>query len=241
MARQYIERLGKRGVAYFGEKTPEHTGHLPRIREMFPNAKILVLYRDGRDVAASLSRMPWMTSDLYVNFLVWLYYHQVLEQARTVDSSNLFCVRYEDIVADPQGSFARILNFLELPYEAAVAEGCGNKEGIPEREYGWKSRALQKISTDRVATFQRDIDEGQLAILERLGRDVLPALGYQLTTDGNAPLSPGFLLRLSYNLLKFVYRLPWASLLNEFIVRSFSSFSSPAEHPLAPAFRPISA
>ena len=50
MARQYLERLGKTGVTYFGEKTPEHSGHLPSIRKLFPEAKILVLYRDGRDV-----------------------------------------------------------------------------------------------------------------------------------------------------------------------------------------------
>src|SRR5437763_600524 len=28
MARQYVRRLGKKGVTAFGEKTPEHTGHL---------------------------------------------------------------------------------------------------------------------------------------------------------------------------------------------------------------------
>src|SRR5437868_932206 len=63
MARQYLERLQRTDAAYFGEKTPEHTGHLPRIQQLFPDAKILVLYRDGRDVAVSLSKMPWMCPD----------------------------------------------------------------------------------------------------------------------------------------------------------------------------------
>src|SRR5437016_6151356 len=68
MARQYVERLQKKSVASFGEKTPEHTGHLLRIRQMFPRAKIIVLSRDGRDVALSLTKVPWMSSNLYVNF-----------------------------------------------------------------------------------------------------------------------------------------------------------------------------
>ena len=33
MARQYVGRLGKAGVTHFGEKTPEHAGHLGRIRD----------------------------------------------------------------------------------------------------------------------------------------------------------------------------------------------------------------
>src|SRR5262245_49055811 len=70
IARLYAAKVNRQGALYFGEKTPWHTGYLPRIRQMFPEAKILVLYRDGRDVALSLSQMPWMSPDLHVNFLV---------------------------------------------------------------------------------------------------------------------------------------------------------------------------
>jgi hypothetical protein len=59
LTRLYVAQRQKRGVAYFGEKSPSNTGYLPQLRQMFPEAKILILYRDGRDVAVSLSRMPW--------------------------------------------------------------------------------------------------------------------------------------------------------------------------------------
>ena len=136
MARRYVERLGRRGVACFGEKTPEHTGHLPRIRQLFPEAKIVVLYRDGRDVAASLSRMPWMSSDLYVNFMVWLYYNRVLRDAEERAGPTSTGPATRTSWPTRRRSWGGILHFLDLPYEPAVAEGCGNREGIPEREYG---------------------------------------------------------------------------------------------------------
>jgi hypothetical protein len=221
MAGQYVERLGKKGLVYFGEKTPEHTGHLPRIRQLFPDAKILVLYRDGRDVAVSLSKMPWMTPDLYVNFMVWLYYCGVVRQATTNPGPNLHFARYEDIVADPEQELGTILRFLDLPYEPAVAQGCGNKEGIPEREYGWKARALQKITTERVGVFRSELSTAEVEILERLGRQALPSLGYPLVTDGLKPLPLGFLLKLSYNMSKFVYRLPRYSVVQELMGLSF--------------------
>lgn len=217
MARQYVERVGKKDVALFGEKTPEHSTHLPRIRQLFPSARIVILHRDGRDVASSLSRMPWMTPDVNVNFLVWLYYCRALRRATAGAGPNVCHARYEDIVTNPAREFGRILAFLGLPYEPAVAEGWGNREGVPEREYPWKERALAKITTDRVGTFLRDLSAAQIAVLERLGRNLLPELGYPLLTDGRAPLSPGLLLKLAGGLARFVYRLPWHAVVRELL------------------------
>jgi len=219
MARQYLDRLGKTDATYFGEKTPEHSGQLPRIRQLFPEAKILVLYRDGRDVASSLRRMPWMSSDLYVNFMVWLYYCTVLRRQTAEPSPNVYSARYEDIVNDPEHEFGGILNFLGLPNQPGVARGFGNREGIPEREYGWKERALQKITRERVGVFREDLSRAELETLERLGRHMLTTHGYSLLTTADRPLSTRFLLKLSFNLSRFVSRLPWDLVARELFTR----------------------
>jgi hypothetical protein len=229
MARQYVDRQNKRGVVAFGEKTPEHTGLLPRIRELFPDARVVVLYRDGRDVASSLTRVPWMSPSVYVNFLVWLYYCRIIREEQFGGGANLYFARYEDIVANPEKEMAAILQFLDLPYEPAVAWGHGNREGVPEREMSWKGRALQRITSERVRVFENELNEEQIEILERLGKDTLPALGYPLLTDGQRSLSAGFFLHLSYHLARLVYRLPWYSILNELRCRLFSAGSTAPE------------
>jgi hypothetical protein len=221
MARQYLQRLGKKGVTWFGEKTPEHTGHLPRILQMFPTAKVIVLSRDGRDVAHSLTRVPWMSDNLYVNFLVWLYYHRIVHKAMQSGCPNLHFARYEDIVADPEKELGGMLRFLGLPYERAVAEGHGNSEGIPQREYAWKGRALKRISTDRVGLFRQELSDDQLEILERLGNRALPAFGYPLLTGGSRSLSLAFLCSLGWNVSRLVCRLPWHSVVRELFGHPF--------------------
>jgi hypothetical protein len=237
MARQYVERSAKKDLAYFGEKTPEHTGHLPRIRQMYPEAKIVVLYRDGRDVASSLSRMPWMTSSVYANFAVWLYYHWIIQRVKEDNSSNLYFARYEDIVADPRRELRGILRFLGLRYEPAVAEGQGNSEGIPVREYALKKRALNKISSERVGIFRQELSHGQIEVLERLGKNALSSLGYSLLTDGDRPLPLSFFVKLAYDLGHFALRLPWHSVLRELVCRlAHDRRPAPAARvPLAPA------
>lgn len=234
MARRYVEHLGKPDVQHFGEKTPEHTGHLPRIRRLFPEAKVVVLERDGRDVAASLCHMPWMSPDLYVNFTVWLYYHSVVRGARRRAWPNLYFVRYEDIVGDPERTLGGVLEFLGLPHEPAVARGWGNKEGIPEREYAWKHRALEKITGERVGAFRQELTAEQVEILERLGGPALRSLGYELLTDGKRPLPRGFLLGLSLKMSRFVYGLPWRAVARELLSRSLSCGAEELPAPAVP-------
>ena len=219
MARQYVRRLNKKGVTAFGEKTPEHTGLLPNVRRLFPDAKILVLYRDGRDVAQSLTQVPWMSTNLYVNFAVWLYYQWVVRAERQGAGPNVHFARYEDIVAAPEKQLTRILHFLGLPYERAVVEGHGNREGVPERELAWKGRALERISRERVGVFRRELTDDQIGVLERLGRDTLSELGYPLVTEGDRRLSPTFFISVAYHLSRLAYRLPWRSAVRELFCR----------------------
>jgi hypothetical protein len=222
MARQYVDRHVQKDVAFFGEKTPEHTGLLLSIRRMFPEAKVLVLYRDGRDVASSMTRMPWMSPNLYVNFVVWLYYQRVLREEQLAGRPNTYFARYEDVVADPESEFAAILDFLGADYEPVVAEGHGNREGVPDRELAWKRRALQPITTHRIGVFRQELTRDQVEVLERLGREALPSFGYRLLTGGERRLSAAFFLELAYHLARFVWQLPWDAVAAELLARLFS-------------------
>ncbi len=188
MARLYVERLGRGGVTYFGEKSPEHQRRLGRVRRLFPGAKVVLIYRDGRDVALSLTKLPWMSPDLYVNFALWLRYYRHQRWAERACLLPLHCVQYERLVADPERELRAVLAFLGLPYEPPVAEGSHNHEGIPEWELVWKGQALEKISTQRVGVWRSELSVDQVSRLERWGGTALRALGYELLTDGKGRL-----------------------------------------------------
>lgn len=50
------------GKAIIGDKSPLHTDHVEEIHELFPEAKVVHIYRDGRDVAVSLMHHFWRLS-----------------------------------------------------------------------------------------------------------------------------------------------------------------------------------
>lgn len=184
MAQQYLGRLGRAGITHFGEKTPEHLRRLGLIKQLFPEAKIILIYRDGRDVACSLKKLPWMSGDLYVNFWLWLHYYQLQTKAVALRDPNLICVKYEELVTNPDQEFRKILEFLALPHDPQVAGGFGNREGVPLWETSWKGQALERVTSRRIGLWRNELSIRQIRVLERWGKNALRGLGYELTTCG---------------------------------------------------------
>lgn len=195
IARAYTRRLGREGTAYFGDKSPRHLLVAPRLYELFPQAKFILVYRDGRDVAMSLTKVPWAPDDLYLNFEWWLHFWGFHEWMAREPGVDLCTIRYEDFVLDPRQHLERVAEFLELDYEPAMSDGAGNEEGVLDREY-WKKRALRPIDSSRVGVWRNELTPVQIATLERRGGHALRSLGYELKTDGSAPLPIFFRSRL---------------------------------------------
>jgi hypothetical protein len=208
MARLYLERHAKADATHFGEKTPEHLSRLDRIAAVFPGVRVILIFRDGRDVALSLRGLPWTSRDIYVNFALWLYCCRLQKKAERSPRLSLLCVRYEDLVRQPEPEFRRILAFLELPYEAAVVEGKGNAAGVPPWEVRWKGRAVDEISTSRIGLWRDRLTTAEVGIMERWGGRALREGGYELASDGRQPLPWFFYPRLACRSLLWLARRP---------------------------------
>ena len=186
VAKAYLQKLERTHISHFGEKSPEHQRRVPSILKTFPNAKFILLVRDGRDVAVSLTKVPWMPGDLYVGFELWLHYFKLQVRLLRQIPERICIVKYENLAANPAEYLGQILEFLGLPYEPQVVDGSGNCEGIPQYEYPYKQQALEPITTTRIGRWRDELAQEQISILERSGGDALWSLGYDLMTDCRA-------------------------------------------------------
>ena len=50
----------QQGASRWGECTPEHLLYIDKIKRDIPDAKVIHVIRDGRDVAVSLDRQRWI-------------------------------------------------------------------------------------------------------------------------------------------------------------------------------------
>ena len=163
-----------RGKAHCGEKTPQHLRHVPRILADFPNARVLCLLRDGRDVVLSLRSMPWRPEN-WSAVDAWLDAVRLSELFAAQYPACFLVVRYEDLVAQPEKTLVSVMDFLGLPFEAGGLVP-GPPDVVLRRSLEWKGLALGPI--DRNLAQHRRRSAGDLDLLNDVLGPVLKRLGY---------------------------------------------------------------
>lgn len=180
IARQCVTRSGKSNVAWFGDKTPEHTNRIESIRRVYPECPVIFIHRDPRDVAVSLKEVPWIKCGAWAAAYIWRRYNETLLDLRRQQDEFLFSVSYESLVTDPDSTLRSICEFLGVDYESSMATGKGDQTVIPERELAWKSRSLGTIGSSRVGRWKQELTAAEISRIERIDASVMTELGYQL-------------------------------------------------------------
>ncbi|KAA5546135.1 sulfotransferase [Roseiconus nitratireducens] len=91
--------------------------HFQRLSRLWPDAKFVYLYRDGRDVARSCMQMGW-AGNVWSGASFWEQAEQDWERFRSVLRDDQWIeVRNESLVIDTPGELARICEFLGTQYD----------------------------------------------------------------------------------------------------------------------------
>lgn len=111
------------------DKSPLHTIHLGLIQRLFPGAPIIFALRHPLDVVLSCFMQDFTLSsfmrryttiegvaEVYQKVMgLWLHYQSVLPL-------NVFQIRYETLVIEPEPRMRELLEFLQLPWDPAVLD-----------------------------------------------------------------------------------------------------------------------
>ena len=109
------------------DKLPLNMVHLPFIRRVFPDAKIIVALRDPRDCCLSTLMQRFKPDEAMVHFHHLAssanIYSQVMRiwlHARHWPGLQHFTLRYESLVTEPESLLRALCQFLELDWEPAL-------------------------------------------------------------------------------------------------------------------------
>ena len=174
-----------------GEKDPEYVRRLPLIHRLFPEARVIHIVRDGRDVA--LSTLDWVTPQRFLGRLsLWreepiaacaLWWRR--QVAAGIDGGRLIGeryleVRYEQLVQDPEAVLRDACRFLAVPYSPATIRF---HEGRTVRRRSTASKDQWLPPTTGLRDWQVSLDRPKLELFEALAGDLLSEIGYRLATD----------------------------------------------------------
>ena len=186
----YDELLKGSGKYRIGDKTPNNGPYLDRIARTFPQAKILHLVRDGRDVALSS-----MGSRGGINFrntfeLGVGWGNGNLRRAEFGDRQPGRYLRlyYEDLVRDPEGQLQMVCEFLGEPYDSRMLEHAGGE--FARRNAGrleHHANLARPVMTHNVAKWRQDMSPRHRRLYEALSGKALRAFGYAVESRPSAP------------------------------------------------------
>jgi hypothetical protein len=177
----------KQGVHRWAECTPLHLLYLPLIKSLIPEALIVHIIRDGRDVAVSLDKIGWIrpypwdrnrsviTAGIFWRWIV----SKGLAYGRSM-GHDYTEVHYEDLVAQPQQTLARLGEFLQhdLDYDRIQKASLGSLQS-PNSSFK-DDRTTTDFSP--VGRWKTVLTEPEVKDLETAISDLLGNLNYQLET-----------------------------------------------------------
>src|SRR4029079_17985077 len=198
----FLASAARHGNPRWADKTPYYVGELDLVKSVFPEARIVNLVRDGRDVALSLLRVPFGPSNVWAAArpparLPWPWsrvgppprqWRPAVDAGDAAEArygDDVLTVRYEDLVADPEPVVRRACAFCEIAYRPemlAIEESAAGK--LAAGQEAWFGELFAGIGTRSVGKWRTGMTRAQQAAFAAEAGEALRRHGYELPDAG---------------------------------------------------------
>ena len=191
-ALQIYRGLAAEDTTYFIDKTPRYYLILSEIKEMFPDAKFIFLFRNPLSVVSSVI-------ESFNKGRLGDYRHKIdlefgpgaLARGYAQFQPDGIALQYEQLVLDPQTELKRICDYLELDFSPEMLSGFSNVHFKGIMGDGIGTKRYQTVAQAPLEKWRRvlgtRVRKGYARrYIGRIGGDVWKALGYserQLLND----------------------------------------------------------
>jgi hypothetical protein len=176
------------GKQRWAEKTPSHVHAIARIFKTCPDARVLLIIRDGRDVAISLRKR---TGNFEAGALRWVEDNRAGEVFW--HHPQVFKLTYEEMVSNFDSIIPRTCAFLGEPYDAAMRNFhlrhlslFRSTQGIPppseagEHHNQHRNWQINQQLFNGSGKWQREMSEEEKTIFKRHAGQMLIDYGYAI-------------------------------------------------------------
>ena len=163
----FDDYVRKQGKARWAEKTPGNIIHAHRLFQLWPNAKLIHVVRDPRDVFASHRQAKKWDDPAYFADM-WCKFFGAAEKAKQAPpwgKDQFLEIRYERLVTNPETVMRGIIDVIGEPWHPAAGrfEGKADEFDIVLKVTGKASTTLDRL--------RRPIEQGRIGLWPQ----VLPA------------------------------------------------------------------
>jgi hypothetical protein len=189
--------LRKEGKQRWGDKTPKNVLQMHTLAAIFPQARFIHVYRDGRDVARSLVSSPHGPENWFTAASQWRSLVETGRQAGAKLPEGMYTeVRYETLLNDLENTLQRLCEFLDERFDPAML----TQSVLPIEERVYRIAAFRPYSRgyngqsvivkDNANKWKANVTLKQRILFESVAGELLDELGYE--TEGHRKVVPSY-------------------------------------------------
>jgi hypothetical protein len=150
----YARREGK---TIWLEKTPNHLAQLRRMREVFPDARIIRIVRDPRDSLRSIFQLQWAPDSMLALAYDFRFRHDGAQHFFNTDPNSV-TVKYEELVQYPESVLKQLCAFLKIQFNKCMLDTSTAGQKVRSENEPWKQQVSGKLDPGRLYVWKREMD-----------------------------------------------------------------------------------
>jgi hypothetical protein len=169
--------LQRSGKSVWAEKTPDNVLRFGYIRRHFPNALLVHVIRDGRDVVCSLRRQTWLKvpagerqTPRAVEVAIDYWSRRVRAGLRFRNDPKYIELKYEDLIRDPEAALRPVFAAAGLEWTPAVLQVAIDRDPSKPEQNAINTAALEQ--------WRRQLSAEDKDLIEMKAGPLLRLLGY---------------------------------------------------------------
>ena len=183
--RKFLEEwVGQDGSKRAGDKDPMLVEYLPHLYHCFPEAYLIHIIRDPRDVTLSRLLSGWGKGRPMLAHLCEhrTLFRKVREEGPAYFGERYIELHYEDLLQDPEGTLKALCEKLPIEYDPEMLHYEGAAQEIVQEDEGdWKQNVLGPLLEKNLEKWKREMSRGKLRITESCLKGVIEDAGYKMS------------------------------------------------------------
>lgn len=172
----------------WGDKNNFYIQHVPDILSLYPNAKFIMIIRDGRDVASSYLKLskkkmdskyaPNLPTDINDISREWLSNNnKIISELNLIRES--LVIKYEDLASSPISTLHTICDFLHVHFEKDMLNYYMEATDLePSDFFQWKYKNKLPIDTASIKQFKNELTPKQISDFNSISEELLKKFNY---------------------------------------------------------------
>jgi len=171
-----------RNKSMIGDKDPKNIEYLHDIKRIFPNAYIVHIIRDPRDVVVSRMKAEWSRDRNFLTHVIAYreQLHKGIRDGKKLFGNHYFELFYEDLIEYPEKTLKKVCKYLNISYDSGMLHFNEKADKIIKgKERQWKENCFKPVISNNKNKWKNKLNRHQVLLVENICNKSFRNFGYK--------------------------------------------------------------